>query len=241
LVNYCTDEKNEQEKSKTEENTTHHKSLITVMVESGMSDSDIRDNVGIFFLAGHETTASTLSWALSLIARHPEIQEKARKEVLEHTKEGMTYETMKDLNYLDWIIHETMRIYPAVPVVGQRRVETETILGDWKIPENTTLQMDFISMLHKAEIWGDPEKFRPERFNPENLTKEQRTSWIPFSYGPRICIGMNFSLLEQKIFLATILRQFSSITLPTNSVVVPDSKSFLYAPNYDKFTVQFCE
>jgi len=119
-----------------------------------------------------------------------------------------------------------MRIYPAAPLSGQRRTETDTIIGNWKIPEKTTVQLDLITMLHNPEIWGDPENFRPERFDPQNLTKEQRTSWIPFSYGPRICIGMNFSLTEQKIFLATILRQFSSIKTPTNSVAAASTKGF---------------
>jgi len=211
------------------------------MVENGISDSDIRDNVGVFFIAGHETTASSLTWLLSLIAKYPEVQDKARKEVLEHTKDGFTYETLKDLQYLEWIIHETMRLYPTVPEIF-RLVKTDTIIGNWKIPANTIIQLDFITMLHNAEIWGDPENFRPERWSPENLTKEQRTCWMPFSYGPRICIGMNFSLLEQKIFLVTILRQFSSIKLPTNSVLEPSTKrGILNAPNFDKFLVQFCE
>jgi len=194
-----------------------------------------------FFLAGHETTSSTLTWLLSLIAKHPEVQDKARKEVLEHTKDGFTYETLKDLRYLEWIIQETMRLYPAIPVVGQRLVKTDTILGDWKIPEGAVIQLDFITMLNSEEIWGDPQNFRPERWDPENLTKEQRTSWMPFSYGPRICIGMNFSLVEQKIFLVTILGQFSSIKMPANSVLEPQAKGLLNAPNFDKFLVQFCE
>jgi len=211
------------------------------MIDNGISDSDIRDNVSVFFLAGHETTSSTLTWLLSLIAKHPEVQEKARKEVLEHTKDGFTYETLKDLHYLEWIIQETMRLYPAVPVIGQRSVKTDTILGDWKIPAGAVIQLDFITMLHSEEIWGDPQNFRPERWDPENLTKEQRTSWMPFSYGPRICIGMNFSLVEQKIFLVTILRQFSSIKIPANSVLETQAKGLLNAPNFDKFLVQFCE
>jgi len=134
-----------------------------------------------------------------------------------------------------------MRIYPAVPIIGNRRTtDTEMMIGDWKLPEKSRVQIDFISMLHKSDIWSDPENFRPERFNPEILTKEQRTAWMPFSYGPRVCIGMNFSLVEQKIFIATILREFSVIKLPINSVVEVDTRSFLYAPNFDKFTVQFC-
>jgi len=221
------------EKNTTEENTKAPKSLINLMIEGGMTERDIRSNVATFFLAGHETTSSTLMWIIGLIAKHQDVQAKARKEVLEKIKNGFTYETLKELNYLDWIIHETMRLYPAAPVISQRRTETATIIGPYHIPEKTFIQIDFISILHSKEIWGDPLNFRPERFDPEILTKEQRSAWMPFSYGPRICIGMNFSLVEQKIFLATILREFSSIKLAENSFIERDVKSIIQRPkNY---------
>jgi len=223
----------EDNKNTVEEYSKTPKSLIALMIEGGMMEKDIRSNVSTFFLAGHETTASTLMWIIALIAKHQDVQAKARKAVLENIKNGFTYETLKELHYIDWIIHETMRLYPAVPAVYQRSNETATIIGGYNIPEKTTFQLDFISMLHSKEIWGDPENFRPERFDPEILTKEQRSSWMPFSYGPRICIGMNFSLVEQKIFLATILREFSSIKLSENSNIEPDVKRLIYRPkNY---------
>jgi len=214
-------------------------SIIKMMLDSGMSDQNIRDNVGIFFLAGHETTASTLTWILGLLAMHPEIQEKARQEVLTKTPNGLTYESLKDLEYMDWIIHESMRLFPPVPSIGGRIINKETTIGDWKLPANTLITIDFISMLQNPKIWENPEEFIPERWAPEKLTKEQRTVWMPFSYGPRICIGMNFSLVEQKIFLGTVLREFSEITLSKGSVLTPETSSFIYSPDHKKLTVQF--
>jgi len=192
-----------------------------------------------FFLAGHETTASTLTWILGLLAKYPEIQEKARKEVLTKTPNGLTYESLKDLEYIDWIIHEAMRLYPTVPNVGPRINVKDTTIGDWNVPANTVIILDIITMLYSPKIWENPKEFIPERWAPEKLTKEQRTAWIPFSYGPRICIGMNFSLVEQKIFLGTILREFSQITLPKGSVLEVDKRKFLMTPDHKKLTVQF--
>jgi len=222
---------------KTEDN--HPKNFIDLMMDSGMSESDIRDNVGIFFLAGHETTSSTLSWAMAMLASHPEVQEKARKEVFEKTPNVLDYESIKNLEYIDWIVHETMRLHPAIPAIGGRQPKKEVVLGDWKIPENTLIQMDLASMLHDPHVWGDPEVFRPERWSPENLTKEQRTAWMPFSYGPRICIGMNFSLLEQKIFLSTLLREFCSIRFAQDGQVVPEKINFIHCPNFEKLKIEF--
>jgi len=162
-------------------------------------------------------------------------------EVLEKTQNGLTYESLKDLEYIDWFIHETMRMYPAAPVVGQRTIQTgtETTIGDWKIPEKTFIQINLINMLYDPLIWGDPRTFRPERWSPENLTKDQRSAWMPFSYGPRVCIGMNFSLVEQKIFLAVILREFSCIQLSKNSSLEVDCKGFLNPPDSDKLKINF--
>jgi len=241
---YCwsiiNDAKNEckKEEPTSEDDSKHLPSLTKLMIESGLDDRDIRDNVGLFFLAGHETTSSTLSWILGLLASHPEVQQKARKEILEKTPNGLTYESLKDFEYLDWIIHETMRMYPAVSLLPGRYVPTETILGDWKIPENTIIQLDFVSILYNEQIWGDPKIFRPERWSPDVLTKEQRSAWIPFSYGPRICIGMNFSLVEQKIFLATLLKEYSQIELTKDSILTK-REGFLNVPDTSKMKMKF--
>jgi len=229
--------KSMEDNDSTKENNI--KSLIALMIEGGMTEKDIRNNVATFFIAGNDTTAKTLMWTVGLIAKYPEVQEKARKEVLENTKNGLTYETLKDLNYIDWIIHETLRIYPSLSAtdITNRVTKTEMIIGNYYIPAKTIIQADFISMLQSKEIWGDPENFRPERFDPDILTKEQRSSWMPFSYGPRICIGINFTLTEQKIFLATLLREFSFIKLSENSVLEIDEREVVTKPKH--YQVQF--
>jgi len=220
------------------EDNPKHRYLIDLMIESGMPESYVRDNVGAFFLAGHETTSLALSWIMGMLACYPEVQEKARKEVLEKTPNGLEYESIKDLQYIDWIVRETLRFHPPAPLAPGRMTKKELMIGDWKIPPNTFIQIDFVDMLHNPKVWGDPQVFRPERWSPENLTKEQRTLWMPFSYGPRICIGMNFSLLEQKIFIATLLREFSKIQFAKDGELVVDTAKFLHAPDFKKLKIQ---
>jgi len=237
---YCWKIINQAKNSRATDQTETDKlpSLISLMLESGMSDKDVRDNVSIFFLAGHETTASTLSWVLGLLASHPEIQKKAREEVFQKAPNGLTYDVLKDFEYIDCIIHEVMRMYPAAPLIGGRKCTTDVVLGDWFIPAQTVVQIDLITMLYDKKIWGDPEIFRPERWAPENLTKEQRSTWMPFSYGPRICIGMNFSLVEQKIFIATVLREFSEVKF-ANGAKLCNGASLLNVPDGEKLVIQF--
>jgi len=210
------------------------------MIDSGMSENDVRDNISLFFLAGHETTSNALAWAVGMLASHPEVQEKARKEVFEKTPNGLDFESTKNIEYIDWIIHETMRMHPPIPVLRAKRNTKEVLLGDWKIPENSLVQIDLVSMLHNPQIWGDPEVFRPERWSPSNLTKEQRTLWMPFSYGPRICLGMNFSILEQKIFLSTLLREFSKFQFAKDGRAVESAASNIFhSPDSKKLKIQF--
>jgi len=130
-----------------------------------------------------------------------------------------------------------MRLHPAVGTIGGRLTHKEVIIGDWKVPEGVIVQVDIISMMYDPRIWGDPQVFRPERWSPENLTKEQRTAWMPFSYGPRICIGMNFSLLEQKIFLSSILREYSKIEFAPGGEVAIDTNT-INSPSFEKLKIR---
>jgi len=221
-------------------NPKDQNSLISLMINNNLSPDEIRDNIGVFFIAGHETTSASLSWIIGLLATHPEIQNKARQEVLSKVLDELTYESLKDLEYIEYIIKETMRLHPPVPAIGQRLIPKDTLIGDWFIPADTMINIDFTTALHDKKLWGDPENFRPERWLPENLTPEQRKSWMPFSYGPRICIGMNFSLTEQRIFLVTMLKEFSQIKMAPNAVLQPSVKEGIFSsPDKELCKVQF--
>jgi len=209
------------------------------MYENNVSEEIIRDNVSLFFLAGHETTSSSLSWIVAKIATLPEVQEKARKEVFEKIPQELTFENLKELPYIEGLIKEILRLYPGVRSIGGRMVSQDTTLGHVFLPAGTIVQGDLITMSYSPKIWGDPQVVRPERWYPENLTKEQRNAWMPFSQGPRVCIGMSFSLIEQKIFLVNLLKRFKEIKLAPKAVIKSKIGGIINCPDTDSLIVQF--
>jgi len=214
-------------------------SIIELMYENNVPEDVIRDNVSLFFLAGHETTSSSLSWIVATIASNQEVQDKARKEVFEKIPNELTYENVKELPYIEGLIKEILRLYPGVRSLGGRFVPKETILGHVRIPAGAFVSADLVTMHYSKKIWGDPLVIRPERWFLENLTKDQRNAWMPFSIGPRVCIGMNFSLLEQKIFLVNLLKRFKEIKLAAGAEITHKNTALINSPDTEKLIVNF--
>jgi len=138
-------------------------SLIEMMYENGLSEDTIRDNVSLFFLAGHETTATTLSWIISILVTHPEVQEKARKEVFDKVPNELTYDTLKELTYIEGLMKETLRLYPPAFMLRGRIPTTDVTLGNVRIPAKTAIALNLIAMGYDPKTWGDPLVVRPER------------------------------------------------------------------------------
>ncbi|MDQ1012512.1 cytochrome P450 [Streptomyces sp. V4I23] len=177
--------------------------------EDGSFDAaEIRDQVLIFLLAGHETTATSLGFALHLLARHPEQQERARAEaasVLVGRVPGAA--DLDSLPYLTKVLKETMRLYPAGPVIGRRAVAA-TEIGGHTVPAGAdVLVAPWVTHRH-PRYWEEPERFDPERFTPEREKERPRYAWFPFGGGPRACIGQHFSMLESVLALAMILGEY---------------------------------
>eukprot|EP01080_Neovahlkampfia_damariscottae_P007311 gene7311-11630_t len=177
-----------------------------------ITQEELEINTWVFFLAGHETTATTLTFLLQLLAIHPEIQEKARKEVIDVCgKDGeITRELANKFVYLPLVLKETLRKYSIAPFI-QRVTSTDTTLGDIKIKAGTNILVHIQAVHENKEIYGDPENFRPERWTEEEQKKRKipHSAYAPFALGSRICIGNNFALLEQKIFVANLLRNYT--------------------------------
>jgi len=130
-------------------------------------------------------------------------------------------------------------MYSPVPIINGRYAKKDSIIGNVRVPAGTYIDLNHITMANDPKVWGDPTVVRPERWFPENLTKEQRNAWTPFSGGPRICIGMNLSLLEQKLFLVSLLKKFKEIKLDPQGEVTPIHEGLLtYSPNIDKLIIQ---
>jgi len=191
-----------------EENNDDEKNILTLLKNAdNMTYKKIRDNLFIFFIAGHETTSTTLQYILYNLAKYPDIQEKLREEIIEVFPQEIDPEKIKGLTNIDNIINETMRIFTPVGFLSNRCNKEDRILGDYHIPKDSYVTINIYLMHKNAEVWGDDvEEFKPERW--DSLTKEQRLSFKPFGGGPRICIGNTFSLFEQKIFICSLLKKF---------------------------------
>ncbi|MDX3536980.1 cytochrome P450 [Streptomyces sp. MB09-01] len=188
--------------------------LLTLLAAARSSDdgefdaSELRDQVLIFLLAGHETTATSLCFALHLLARHPEEQDRAREEI-SRVLDGRTPEAadMDRLPYLTRVLKEAMRLYPAAPVIGRKAVAA-TRIGEHTVPAGADVILaPWVTHRH-PEHWPDPDRFDPERFTPEAEAARPRYAWFPFGGGPRACIGQHFSMLESVVALAMILRAY---------------------------------
>lgn len=170
-----------------------------------MSDVQVRDEVLTLFLAGHETTASSLAWALYLLARHPEIyrQAQAEADALGHPPR---HEDLPCLALLGRVFKEAIRLYPPLPLFNRDAIAPIEVCGH-RLPVGTVLLICPYATHHRADLWPDPERFDPDRFLPEAESGRPRYAYLPFSLGPRVCIGNHFALMEGQLVLAALLQR----------------------------------
>jgi len=183
--------------------------LLTARDEEGgdgLSDREVAANVLTFILAGHETTARTLGWTLHLISRAPDV---AARLAVEAETFDVTDPAWAD--HLPWtraVLEEAMRLFPPAPTLARRALGPDIVGGQAIAAGATVLISPWV--LHRHELlWDSPDAFRPERFLPENRKAVDRFAYIPFSAGPRVCIGAAFAIQEAMIALATILKSAS--------------------------------
>lgn len=174
--------------------------------DPSISDAHIRDNLNVMLIAGHDTTARTISWALYLCAFDPRIQAAASREaraVLGGRAAG--FNNIKQLPLTAQIIQETMRLYPSFPLLVRKSLITETMHGvDFRRDDQILIPL---YALHRNKLyWDEPDSFRPARFNGE--TKIEKYAYLPFGGGSRVCIGASFAQVQAQILLATLLSRF---------------------------------
>nr|WKF24607.1 cytochrome P450 6DE2 [Dendroctonus mexicanus] len=177
-----------------------------------ITNREILSEAFLMFLAGHETSSSTSTFALFALAQNQDIQEKLRaeiNEVLEKHDGKLGYDALMQMEYLDKVVRETLRKYPIVPVIPRRCTKDFKIKNtDIVIEKGTRLYIPVIGVHLDPEYYPDPERFDPERFSPENKAKRPDIAWMPFGEGPRQCLGMRFGLLQSKVALASLLQTF---------------------------------
>nr|QWX38537.1 secologanin synthase 2 [Ophiorrhiza pumila] len=167
----------------------------------GMTIDDVIEECKLFYFAGQETTGVLLTWTMVLLSKHPEWQERARQEVLQaFGKKKPEFDKLNHLKYVSMILYEVLRLYP--PVFDLNKVIYEdTKLGPYTIPAGTQIQLPTVMIHRDKNIWGeDAMEFNPMRFanGVAEATKNQ-VAFIPFSWGPRVCLGQNFALLQAKL------------------------------------------
>ncbi|KAK8785002.1 hypothetical protein V5799_008633 [Amblyomma americanum] len=183
----------------------------SIQVDSSLTDDDIREEVDTFMFEGHDTTAMSIAWSLYLIALHPDIQNKVQEELdsmLDDDLEvDIRLEQLKELKYFDRVLKECQRLFPPVPMIG-RSVENDVQIGKYTVPKGSDVDV-FLYALHRdPSVFPEPEVFDPDRFLPENVVRRHPFAYVPFSAGPRNCIGQKYASMEVKIVIATILRHF---------------------------------
>ena len=169
---------------------------------SGLSDHEVASNILTFILAGHETTARTLGWTLHLISRDPRVAAILKAEADSWDRSAGA---LRDLHWHRAVIEEAMRLFPPAPTMIRQAVADDVIGGHEVKAGQTVLIVPWIIHRHE-KLWDEPEAFRPERFLPEHRKLIDRYAWLPFSGGPRICIGAAFAMQEAVIALAEILK-----------------------------------
>ncbi|KAI4498507.1 hypothetical protein M0802_006442 [Mischocyttarus mexicanus] len=199
------------------------KTLFKSFYEGGeYTEQDIRDEMKTLILAGSDTSSNTITFALVMLASYPAIQyhdivlhfcwqEKLYQELYniygstDFEDIRIAYQDIKQMNFLERFIKETLRVFPSVPFIGRNVSEDIKVNDDFTIPKNSNIVFFIYALHHNKKFWKNPEEFNPDRFLPGNYNSE---FFKPFGYGRRSCIGQKFAMYQMKIIIATILRKF---------------------------------
>ncbi|XP_020803433.1 cytochrome P450 4d1 isoform X2 [Drosophila serrata] len=186
--------------------------LQSTIDERPLTNLDIREEVDTFMFEGHDTTSSALMFFFYNIATHPEAQARCFQEIRsvfgQDKSTPVTYEQLNKLHYVDLCIKETLRLYPSVPLLGRKVLEDCEINGKL-IPAGTNIGISPLYLGRREELFTDANSFKPERFDVvTSAEKLNPYAYIPFSAGPRNCIGQKFAMLEIKSIVANVLRHY---------------------------------
>lgn len=182
--------------------------ILLSSYQTGEIDIDgIREEVDTFIFEGHDTTASAISFCLYLLGRHPEHQKSLQDEI-QNVEGKDVFEKVKNMKFLDLCLKEALRLYPPVPLIA-RELEEDTVIDGHKIYKNTDVVVAILWLHRNEKYWEEPTKFDPYRFTQKNLEERDPFSYVPFSAGPRNCIGQRFALLEAKIYIFYVLKNFN--------------------------------
>jgi cytochrome P450 len=180
----------------------------------GMTDRQVRDEAMTLFLAGHETTATALTWTWYLLSQNPDAEQRLRAELKDVLGGRLpTYSDLPNLRYTEMVLAESLRLYPPAWAVG-RMAKTDTRIFNYEVPKNSICLMSPYVMHRNPRYYSDPERFDPQRFTPEAKQDRPKFAYFPFGGGPRVCIGERFAWMEGVLVMATIAQRWRFDLVP---------------------------
>ncbi|KAG1607299.1 hypothetical protein G6F46_012396 [Rhizopus delemar] len=198
----------------------NEKDLVTLMLEAGMQEDvsitneELRHNMAALFLAGHASTSSAVSFCLYHLAKNKRVQQKLREEIINILGNGdmdivPSLEELKQMKYMNMVIKENLRLNMVLDLLLPRKTAEDIFLAGTFIPKDTNIAVDVGALQRDPRSWKDPDEFVPERFEDDGeQNSHEGLTWVPFSNGTRQCIGMNFSLMEQRLTLTMLSKTY---------------------------------
>ncbi|KAF1753158.1 hypothetical protein GCK72_019714 [Caenorhabditis remanei] len=184
--------------------------LLQLRSEGLMNEEDIREEVDTFMFEGHDTTAASIGWTLWCLAHNPEIQEKVIEEVdriFGTSDRDCTNEDLKQMKYLEKCLKESLRMFPSVPFFG-RRVEKDTVINGDFFPKGVRIIVVPLILQRNPLLFENPNTYNPENFSEEKISTRHAYADVPFSAGPRNCIGQKFAMMEEKAVISWLFRKY---------------------------------
>ncbi|XP_029942080.1 cytochrome P450 4F3 [Salarias fasciatus] len=179
---------------------------------NGLSEQEMEAEANTFMFAGHDTTASAVCWTLYNLARHAHYQDRCRQEVKELLRgrdgDDVQWEDLSNLPFTTMCIRESLRLHCPVQAVTRRYTQDVTLPGSRTVPQGVICLVSIYGTHHNPTVWTNPNEFDPQRFDPANLQGRSPHAFIPFSSGPRNCIGQKFALAELRVVVASTLLRF---------------------------------
>lgn len=194
------------------EDPSHPAALIRLLQQAGdpvsgrsLSPAEVRSELFVFLLAGHDTTSTTLTYALWALGRDQWMQDRVAAEVRGLGDRPLTVDDVPQLPYTVQVLHEALRLCPPAPVVG-RLAMSDVVVDGFRIPRGTNVMVGCYALHRDPTLWEEPELFDPDRFSRERSEGRSRWQYLPFGAGPRSCIGDHFAMLEATLGIASIIR-----------------------------------
>jgi cytochrome P450 len=197
----------------------HGDLLDTLLAAPGFTQDEVIHEISAIVLAGHETTATTLTWMLYELSQRPELVERLRRELGDRDPD---LADLPRLPLLGRVVDETLRLYPALYVNSRQALRPDVVAGH-AVPAGTRLLVNILGIHRSPRYWRDPGAFDPDRFVRE---EHHRSAFVPFLVGPRRCVGAPLALAELKLILARVMRRFDLRVVP-GRVVRPETRAVL--------------